>query len=85
MLLEGQLDAICIFAIDIIIIPRKERFENKKQKIAVFLVATVCNKRRCFRRHAKFRCNTNVVIKGGILWKFETLRKYHEKINLEGP
>jgi hypothetical protein len=67
VLLEGRLDAICIFAIDIIIIPRKERFENKKQKIAVFLVATVSNKRLCFRRHAKFRRNTNVVVKGGIL------------------
>jgi hypothetical protein len=44
LLLEGHPAAICIFAIDIIIIPTKEHLENKKLKIAVFLVATVCNK-----------------------------------------
>jgi hypothetical protein len=41
LLLEGHSAAICIFAIDIVIIPTKDLFKSKKQKIASPLVVAV--------------------------------------------
>jgi hypothetical protein len=67
VLLEGQLDAICIFAIDIIIIPRKERFENKNKRSLYFWLRQFVINDGVSDVTRNLDCNTNVVIKGGIL------------------